>query len=113
MQIQKLLQQPRHSKYNNIHCVVNGIKFSSIKEAKRYTDLFYLASAGKITDLKLQVVFKIEINGEKVCNYKADFTYINEAGGYIVEDTKGMRTPIYNLKKRLLFLTQGISIKET
>lgn len=108
-----LLPQPKNSKYKNRKCIVNNIRFPSIKEGKRYIDLYYLQKAGKIFKLKLQEPFKININGKFLCTYKADFCYYNAAGAYIVEDTKGMKTPVYNLKKRLLFLTLGIEIKET
>jgi hypothetical protein len=106
------VQRKSKSKFRNKKCVVNGITFPSIKEGKRYTVLFYKQAAGEIFKLQLQTPFKILVNGEKICTYKADFTYYNKAGAYIVEDAKGVLTPIYKLKKRLLLITQGISITE-
>jgi hypothetical protein len=106
-----LLPQTK-SKFKNRKCIANGITFPSIHEAKRYIVLFYKQSAGEIFKLQVQVPFKIIVNGEKVCTYKADFVYFNKAGTRIVEDAKGMKTPIYNLKKRLLFVAHGITISE-
>ena len=44
--------------------------------------------------------------------YKADFRYI-EKGETVVEDVKGMRTPVYNLKRHLMKAVHGIEIRET
>jgi len=68
--------------------------------------------AGEIYILKLQQTFKIVVNGEKICDYRADFTYFDKAGRFIVEDAKGMQTPVYILKKKLLAATTGIAISE-
>ena len=38
-------------------CQVDGIKFDSLKEARRYQELRLLERAGKIADLRLQVPF--------------------------------------------------------
>lgn len=48
---------------------------------------------------------------EKECAYYADFCY-TENGRYIVEDTKGMRTPDYKIKKKLMLYVHGIRITE-
>lgn len=104
---------PKKSKFNNRKCKINGITFASKKEAERYTGLLLLVRAGEISNLKLQQRIKIFVNSEYVCTYIADFTYTDKTGKHIVEDAKGLRLPIYILKKRLLFLTQGIEILET
>lgn len=111
MQI-KILPVKSKSKYKNVPCICNGIKFPSLKEAKRYVSLYYRQKAGEIFKLKLQVNFPILVKGVKVCTYKADFVYFNKAGQRIVEDAKGMKTPVYKLKKKLLFQTDGIEIIE-
>lgn len=49
------------------------------------------------------------INDVLICTYYADFTYW-EKGKYIVEDKKGVRTPVFNLKKKLLKAILGIDI---
>lgn len=102
----------RRRKFGNKHCVIDGLKFHSLKEGARYRELKLLQSAGKIKDLKLQVKFDIKIHCTKVCTYIADFTYL-ENGKYIVEDVKGMRTAVFNLKKKLLKAVRGIDIRIT
>ena len=39
---------------------------------------------------------------KKVCVYKADFRYKNKQGETVVEDTKGIETPMFRLKKKLV-----------
>ena len=111
--MQILMERRSNSKYQNKLCIVGGIKFHSIKEGKRYVDLLLLQKAGKIFKLQLQTPFKIEINGVKICTYRADFTYYDAAGAYVVEDTKGKLTDVYKLKKKMVLAIHSITILET
>lgn len=99
------------SKYNAIPTWVDGIKFASASEARRYRELKLLESAGEITDLELQVKYPCIVNGVKVCDYISDFDY-TEGGKRITEDVKGFKTPAYRLKKKLIFALYGITISE-
>lgn len=92
----------------------DGQKFDSVKEYHRWGCLRLLERAGKIKDLKRQVSFELipKQNGERACNYIADFPYY-EDGKLVVEDCKGYKTDVYRLKKKLLLWTHGIRIKET
>ena len=102
------------NKYKAIKTVVDDIKFDSKKEAKRYLQLKLLLRAGKITNLELQPKFDLMVNGNKCGFYKADFRYIDEEKNEaIVEDVKGMKTPVYNLKKKLIKAIYDIDIFET
>jgi len=104
----------KKSKYRAKKCQDNGIRFDSIGEKNRYLLLELLQKSGKITALKRQVRFELnEQNGTKICEYIADFTYIDDAGNYIVEDFKGFKTPIYKLKKKWLKAQYGYEILET
>jgi hypothetical protein len=100
------------SKYSAKPMVVDGIRFASRKEARRYSVLKLLQRAGEIGDIQLQVTFSIEINGMHICNYRADFVYW-EKGFRIIEDAKGVRTDEYKLKKKLMEAVHNIKIKET
>lgn len=95
-------------KYRNIKTVVDEITFDSQLEAKRYKLLKTLEKTGNIFDLKLQVPFELQpafvtITGEKIraIKYVADFVYINKSGVKVVEDTKGVRTKEYKIKKKM------------
>lgn len=90
---------------------MGGHRFDSKKEARRYVELKSLEAAGVIWRLRLQEPFVVEINGVIVCRYVADFVY-DAADGYVVEDSKGVRTPVYRLKKKLMRAVLGIDIKE-
>ena len=106
----------KKSKYGNKKTEVDGIRFDSQKEAKRYSELKLLLKAGEIGLLELQVPFELKIDGKKVCKYVADFTYIDaKTGEQIVEDVKSTMTrklPTYRLKKKLMKQILGIEITE-
>ncbi len=100
------------SKYGAKKTVVDGITFDSQAEATRYGVLKVIQASGLITGLRLQVPYQITVNGKKVCRYVADFVYI-ENGKEVVEDVKGMKTPVYNLKKKLMEAVFGVVIFES
>ena len=103
-------------KYRNKPTTVDGIKFSSKKEAKRWTDLKFLESKGLIRKLERQVTFKIEVGGKLICRYIADFTYEEAAHGTwarVVEDAKGYPTPVYTLKRKLMAAVHGVEVRES
>ncbi len=99
------------AKYGNTKTDVDGIKFDSKLEARRYTELKYMQMAGEITELELQPEYEFSINGVLVCKYRADFAYIR-ANVRVVEDAKGVKTPEYIIKKKLMRAVYNIEIKE-
>ena len=108
----------RKRKYNAKKTNVDNIRFDSNKEGRRYSTLKLMQSTGLISLLEMQVRFKIEIGGVKVCYdtgrqmvYVADFCY-EEGGKAIIEDTKGVRTQVYKMKKALM-RAMGYEILET
>jgi hypothetical protein len=104
----------RH-KYGATAVTIDGIRFASKKEGKRYAELKLLAKAGEINALHVQPEFKVEINGRYVFTYIADFSYWqgDETGGRMhYEDVKGVRTPVYRLKKKIVEAVHSIEITE-
>lgn len=101
----------RRAKFGNKKTVVDGITFDSKAEATRYSTLKVLEKANIVADLRLQVPYELTVNGLKVCRYIADFVYTMD-GKEIVEDVKGMRTPEYKLKRKLMLAVFGIEIQE-
>ena len=100
------------SKYKAVKTEVDGIMFDSKREAARYMELRLLERAGEIKNLELQPAFECRIDGKKICTYKADFRYFT-AKRSIVEDVKGVKTPVYRLKKKLVeALFPGVKIQE-
>lgn len=99
-------------KYRNVRTEVDGQSFASKREAKRFSELRLLQKAGQISDLKTQVRSPLDVNGQPVCHYVADFTY-TEGGELVVEDSKGYRTPEFILKSKLMRAVHGIEVRET
>lgn len=106
------------SKYHNRKTMIDNIAFDSLKEAVRYNELKLLLKAGKIQNLMLQPVFVLQegftdSKGKKhrPITYIADFSYYekNKDGFqiYVVEDVKGMKTLVYQIKKKLLLYKYG------
>ena len=106
------------SKYRAVPVVYDGIRFHSLGECERYIELKLQEMAGAIKNLRLQVPFilaeSVKINGRKVpsMKYKADFVY-EEDGRQVVEDYKGVMTPVYRIKRHLMKAIHGIDILET
>jgi hypothetical protein len=99
------------SKYGAKKTEVDGYVFDSRAEARHYSDLKLREMAGEITLLALQPRFELIVNDKKIGTYVADFSY-TENGNRIVVDVKGMRTPVYRLKKKLMYAIYGIEIQE-
>jgi uncharacterized protein DUF1064 len=89
------------SKMGNVPTIVDGVRFASKREAARWEQLRLLEAAGKITELRRQVPFRLEVCGKLVAKYVSDFVYI-ENGKHKIEDAKGYRTPVYKLKRRFM-----------
>jgi hypothetical protein len=87
--------------------------YASKKEAARAQELQLMLKAGAISDLKEQVKFVLipKQEGERECSYYADFVY-QFKGETVTEDVKGMKTPVYRLKRKLLKHVHGITITE-
>ena len=105
------------NKYKNKKITINNITFDSKKESLRYQQLKLLERARVISNLELQKKYilqdKFELNGKKYreISYVADFVYIQD-GKTIVEDTKGFRTEVYKLKKKMFMYKYKMEIKE-
>jgi hypothetical protein len=102
----------RRNKYNATPQVVDGHRFPSKREAKRYADLVLLQRAGQIHDLRIQVAYPLKVGDKIIGKYVADFVYW-EGKAEIVEDCKGYRTPIYKWKKKHFEAQYKRNIKET
>lgn len=121
----------RRSKYHSKKIKLDGMIFDSKKEARRWLELKALEQAGEISCLDRQVKYvlipsqrepdflgsrggkkKGKLLEREAC-YIADFSYIDQYGNEVVEDTKGLKTADYILKRKLMLYVFGIRIKET
>lgn len=107
-------------KYGAKPTTVDGIRFASKAEAKRYGELKFLQRSGMISGLTLQPRYDIyalafRAAPVKIGFYKADFRYrvpVLDGWKDVIEDVKGVRTEAYRLKKKLVEAQYGITITE-
>lgn len=100
------------SKYSNIR--TNG--YASKKEAKRAQELHLLQKCGEISELREQVKYELvpKQGKERSVCYVADFVYRYTAtGALVVEDTKGVKTDAYVIKRKLMLFIHGIKVYES
>lgn len=94
------------NKYGAIPETVNGVRFASKREARRYRELLLLVAAREITGLVLQPKFDLIVANKKVCKYIGDFLY-TERGKHVVEDVKGVETALFRLKWKIVKALYG------
>ena len=103
------------SKYHNRKTVSrDGSVFPSALECKRYEELLILERIGEIEKLERQVRWRVvpAQKGERPVDYIADFQYFDKQGHLHVEDTKGVRTKDYVIKRKLMLWIHGVRIEE-
>ena len=96
----KLLGEKAPHKYHARPHVVDGIRFASSLEARRYQELLRLQQAKIVNWFVRQPRFDLGAGVQ----YVADFLVVWEAygpGKVTVEDCKGFETPVFKLKHRL------------
>ena len=102
-----LIPDKKKSKYNARKTVVDGITFDSKKESEYYCELKLRVQAGEIESFDLQPAFILQegfkCNGKSIrpITYKGDFQINHKDGSIEIVDTKGFRTEVYKIKKKL------------
>jgi hypothetical protein len=102
----------RRSKYGNKRTTVDGITFDSKAEAMRWLQLKALEKRGVIRALERQTPIDVTYEGVKLFRYRADFAYF-EGQERIYEDVKGVMTPVFRLKARVIKAMLKINIRIT
>lgn len=121
--------QKKGSKYHNEPVTVDGIRYDSKNEMRRFNFLKLMEKAGEISNLRYHVKFELipAITKEEVVHlktkdkvvtkvvqsaryYEADFVYLNKKGEEIVEDFKGQETDLFKFKAALFFYKYGKQI---
>lgn len=95
-------------KFRAIPTELDGIKFASKKEAKRYRELKLLEKAGELLFFLRQVPFHLPGNVKYVC----DFLCFWKDDSVTIEDVKGIKTPMYILKKKQVEAIYPVIITE-
>ena len=98
--VREISGEPKN-KFNAVKEVIDGIKFDSKTEARRYRELKLLERAGKIKDIEVQPVYillkSVKFSGDDrakpAMRYTADFRYYDiDKGEVVVEDVKSKAT---------------------
>lgn len=109
------------SKYGAKKTTFQGRTFDSKKEADRFAELRYMQMGKLISGLECQYKFILvpeqrDENGkviERAVTYIADFVYTDlKTGELVVEDTKGVKTKDYIIKRKLMLYVHRIRIRE-
>jgi len=103
-------QIPKRMKYRNKITIVDNIRFDSIKEANYYGKLKLLLKSGEVLSFERQVRYKLVVNGVLVCTYVSDFDVVWRDSGLKVTDVKGVLTPMFKIKSKLMKACLGIDI---
>lgn len=131
--MRRIFKREKGQKYKNKKIEIDGIKFDSTKEGKRYLVLKQALENGEIQDLKLQVKYELipSIKEEYVehlktkdkiktrtlqlpITYTCDFQYVKD-GELVVEDIKASPKLLpkeFTLKEKLMFWKYRIRIKK-
>jgi len=87
----------KRGKYRNKPTVVDGRRFMSKLEAKRYEQIKLLVEAGEVKAFRCQPRYELVAG----ITYVADFEIVWADGRVTVEDVKGVATDVFKLKHRL------------
>ena len=118
----------KKNKYHAQKITVDGQKFDSKAEFRRWQELKFLEASGAICNLQRQVEYVLireqrePVEGkkggrvvERKCSYIADFAYEKD-GELVVEDVKGCRRgaayDLFVVKRKLMLERYGIKIRE-
>lgn len=97
---------PRH-KFHAIRTEADGMSFSSLAEARYYEILKGRQAAGEIVFFLRQVPFHLPGSVKYVC----DFLVFLASGEVEIIDVKGMSTPLFEVKRKLVESIYPITIK--
>ncbi len=100
--------KPKKSKYKNVKTVVDGLKFDSTAEAEYYVMLKILRDkTQEVTHFFRQVPFDCGAG----IKYRLDFLVFYGSGKVEYVDVKGVRTDVFEIKRKLVESLYPITIK--
>ncbi len=110
----------RRNKYGAEPVEIDGRRFDSKAEGRRYMLLKDMERKGEITDLECQVSYELLpaqcVDGKKIrpCFYRCDFQYTNKNGVLVTEDVKSgpTKTAEYKIKAKMFAYRYGRQIVE-
>jgi len=115
------MRWPRRSmnKYRAVAVTIDGIRFASRAEARRFENLRYLERAAQISQLEAHPTFDLlawSADGPvKVGVLTPDARYVTQDGEVVIEDVKNPATAAetsYRLRKRMFEANTGLVLTE-
>lgn len=118
----------KKSKFHNEPVTVDGVRYDSKNEMRRFNFLKLMEKAGEISNLRYHVKYTLFPKGtveirrlpdgtemelkryDREHWYEADFVYVTKDGKEIVEDFKGFETDTFKEKRDILKKLYGIEI---
>ena len=94
-------------------CLCGNEEFTywqSLKEFARWRELQLLERGNHVSQLDRQVKLPVHINGIKIFTYVADFVYNDKDGVKVIEDSKGVETDVFKLKRKAIEAEYGIRL---
>lgn len=89
----------RGNKFGAVAVVVDGVRFDSKAEARRWEDLRIMERTGEVVGISRQVRFPLDVDGTTIGHYVADFVYMrvhpDKSVERIIEDVKGHQTELF------------------
>lgn len=89
------------NKYGAKRTLYDGNVYHSKREADYARGLDLRMKAGEIGGWIRQVPYDLEVNGQKICRYIADFVVVDKEGKKEIHEVKGMVTGVWKIKEKL------------
>lgn len=101
-----------HSKYGNVRCELDGLKFDSKAERDYFAALRMRELAGEVRSIAVHPFWDVSVNGVEICRVEMDFSFydIREKRTRII-DVKGCDNPLSKIKRRLLRAVHGYDVE--
>lgn len=92
----------------------DGQNFKSILESTFYNRMWVLQKAGEVVKIEREVEYELTVNGHFITRYMMDFriTYADGRIDYVDCKSAPTVTPLYKLKRALMFAIHGIQLRE-
>jgi hypothetical protein len=101
------------TKYHNQPVVIDGIRFDSKLEARRWQELKLMEAAGEIATVHPHPRYDLRVDGVLVGHYTADSLQVMPSGRIVVEDVKSgpTITTACRLRLKLMKACHGIEVQ--
>lgn len=103
----------KRNKYGAKKTTIDGITFDSKAESDYYALLKMREKAGEVSGVEMQHPFAlVGPDGLLIATYRCDFAFWDLVEGrFRVIDVKGVETPVFKLKRKLMKSFLGINVE--